>query len=93
MQKSSKSYNSTKSYPYAVAVDGVFGDYTIKATQRYLKSLNYYSADIDGSFGPGSSKALQQFLSDKGFNRPNRSRFPVRIHPSGAIRSFLKESA
>lgn len=68
MQKSSKSNNSTKSYPYAVFVDGVFGNNTIKATQRYLKSLNYYSADIDGKFGPGSSKALQQFLSDKGFN-------------------------
>jgi hypothetical protein len=68
LQNISKSNNSKKIYPYAVPIDGDFGNLTIIATQNYLTSLNYYSGGVDGYFGTETAKALQKWLLDKGYS-------------------------
>lgn len=45
-------------------VDGLWGEYTSKALQTYLKRLGYYGGDIEGDFGYHSVKALQQSIND-----------------------------
>lgn len=47
------------------AVDGFFGPASVKAFQKKLSSLKYYTGKIDGAMGPATVKAFQTYLNTK----------------------------
>lgn len=51
---------------YRGTIDGDIGPRTVKAEQRWLKSLGRYLGSIDGDRGARTVRALQRFLSAKG---------------------------
>lgn len=49
-----------------LAIDGVFGPVTVKATQTALRRYGYYGGALDGSWGPWSKRAMQRYLAAHG---------------------------
>lgn len=47
-----------------VKADGLCGNGTITALQKFLKDKGYYVGSIDGKCGSGTVKALQKFLNE-----------------------------
>lgn len=60
-----------------VKQDGVIGQDTVKAWQKKLKELNYYTGSIDGVFGKQSMKAYQECLNNDCKKKSNPTPTPT----------------
>lgn len=48
--------------------DGIAGENTVKAMQRFLKAQNYYTGSIDGVMGANTVKGWQKWLNKPTYN-------------------------
>lgn len=68
-----------------VTIDGIAGQNTVKALQRFLRNQNLYASSIDGIMGTYTVRAWQKYI-----NNPNNASKPTDSKPASSDKRDVK---